>query len=267
VTDSRGADRGGIAADVPVRDAATVVLLRDGSDGLEVWLLTRVTQMAFAGGMVVFPGGRVDPADADLPFVQGGEERTATRLGCPPDEARALLGAAVRETFEETGVLLSVPTADLSGARTDVEAGRVSFGDLLRANQLSADADALHLWGRWVTPPGEVRRYDTRFFVAGLPDGADAQDVTTESSSAGWFGVGDALERAQRGEIGMLPPTMMTLASLAALSAVADVIGAADQRVLDAVTPTVGRDQSGRYFVELPAGTTLGVPDSLFPSD
>jgi 8-oxo-dGTP pyrophosphatase MutT (NUDIX family) len=239
--------------------------MRDGAAGLEVWLLTRVTQMAFAGGMAVFPGGRVDAADADLPFAAGAEERTASRLGAEPDEARALLGGAVRETFEETGVLLTAPPADLSGARADVEAGRVSFGDLLRANQLSVDAEALHLWGRWVTPVGEARRYDTRFFVAGMPAGVEAQDVTSESSSAGWFGVGDALERAQRGEIGMLPPTMMTLASLAEYRAVAGVIGAADQRLLDAIIPTIGRDESGRYFVELPDGTILAVPESLFP--
>jgi 8-oxo-dGTP pyrophosphatase MutT (NUDIX family) len=248
-----------------VRDAATVVLLRDSPDGLEVWLLTRVTQMAFAGGMAVFPGGRVDTADTALPFAAGAEQRTATRLGCSIDEARALLGAAVRETFEETGVLLSVPSADLSGARTDVEAGRVSFGDLMRTNDLSVDSEALHLWGRWVTPVGEVRRYDTRFFVAQLPDGAQAQDVTTESSSAGWFGVGDALERAQRGEIGMLPPTIMTLASLAGFRSVADVIVAADERLLDAIIPTIGQDDSGRYFVQLPDGTKMGVPESLFP--
>jgi 8-oxo-dGTP pyrophosphatase MutT (NUDIX family) len=253
------------AADVPVRDAATVVLLRDAAEGIEVWLLTRVTQMVFAGGMAVFPGGRVDPSDAELPFAMGAEERTAARLGCRPDEARALLGAAVRETFEETGVLLTVPTADLSAARSDVEAGRLGFGELLQANGLNVDADALHLWGRWVTPAGEVRRYDTRFFVAQLPDGAEAQDVTSESSAAEWFPVGEAFERAQRGEIGMLPPTLMTLASLAEHATVADVIAAADARLLEPIIPTVGRDDSGQYYVELPDGTRFGVPESLFP--
>lgn len=120
-------------------------------------------------------------------------------------------------------------------------------------------------FARWITPEGSPRRYDTRFFVAQLPDGAQAQDVTTESSSAGWFGVGDALERAQRGEIGMLPPTIMTLASLAGFRSVADVIVAADERLLDAIIPTIGQDDSGRYFVQLPDGTKMGVPESLFP--
>jgi 8-oxo-dGTP pyrophosphatase MutT (NUDIX family) len=250
--------------DVEVRDAATVVLLRDGAAGLEVWLLTRVTQMVFAGGMAVFPGGRVDDADADLPFAAGAEATAVARLGCEPHEARALLGAAVRETFEETGVLLTVPAADLSGARTDVEGGRVSFGDLLRANGLSVDADAVHLWARWITPPGEVRRYDARFFVAAVPSGVDAQDVTSESSAARWFGVGDALERAQRGEIGLMPPTIVTLASLVKYGTVAEVIGAAEERILDPVEPTISRDDDGGYRAELPDGTSFALPKSLF---
>ncbi len=167
-----------------IRDASTVVLLRDSDAGPEVWLMTRVTGMAFAGGMAVFPGGRVDTADAGLPFA-GGADEAARRFECTPEQARAIVGAAVREVFEETGVLLSVPTVDVSGARADVEAGRVSFGDLLRANEVAVDGAALHPWSRWVTPAGEVRRYDTRFFVAAMPDDAQAQDVTTESSSAG----------------------------------------------------------------------------------
>lgn len=249
-----------------VRDAATVVLLRDGTDGVEVWLLTRVTQMVFAGGMAVFPGGRVDAADAELPFTAGAEHRVAERFGCDPAHARALLGAAVRETFEETGVLLTTPTADLSEARTDVEAGRISFGELLRAHELHIDADALHPWSRWVTPEGEVRRYDARFFVGALPDGAQAQDVTSESSSAGWFGVGDALERSQRGELGLLPPTIMTLASLAAFPTVADVIAAADERTTEPVRPAVTRDAEGGYLAELPDGTSFPLPRHLFPA-
>lgn len=246
-----------------IRDAATVILLRDGEPGLEVWLLTRVQQMVFAGGMAVFPGGRVDPTDADLPFTAGADS-LAARLECEPEQARALLGAAVRETFEETGVLLTVPSADLSRARSDVEAGRMSFADLLRANSLSVDADALHPWARWITPAGEVRRYDARFFVGALPPGVEAQDVTTESASARWFGVGDAFERAQRGELGMLPPTITTMASLVAFATVADVLAAAPQRSLEPVSPTVSRRADGGYRAELPDGTVFELPKSLF---
>lgn len=253
--------RGSAAA--AIRDAATVVLLRDHVDGLQAWLLTRVTQMVFAAGMSVFPGGRVDDADADLPFGPDAGAAVAERFGCDIALARRLLGAAVRETFEETGVLLSVPTADLSDARTDVEAGRVGFGDLLRAHDLTVDSDALQPWARWITPPGEVRRYDTRFFVAALPDGADAADLTTESSAADWVRPGDALEQAQRGERGLLPPTLVTLASLQPFGTAAEVLAAADGRSLDAISPDV-RVEGERIIAELPGGETFELPRSLF---
>lgn len=249
--------------DVPVRDAATVVLLRDGADGIEAWMLTRVTGMAFAGGMSVFPGGRVDAADADLPLTGGDLPSLAERFGCDLRTAHGLVGAAVRETFEETGVLLSVPFADLSGARGDVELGRVSFGELLGAHGLAVDADALHPWSRWVTPAGERRRYDTRFFVGALPDTAVAQDVTSESSEASWVGVGAAIEQAQRGERKLLPPTMMTLADLLSFGSVAEVIASSQTRSLEPVRPQLRR-AGDSVAVELPDGTVLPIPPGMF---
>ena len=251
---------------VPIRDAATVVLLRDapgGVAGVEAWLLTRVRQMAFAGGMSVFPGGRVDDADAGLPFPPGAAAEVARRYDCPEPEARALLGAAVRETFEETGVLLTTPPADLSGARTDVEAGRVSFGDLLRANGLVVDVAGLRPWSRWVTPEGESRRYDTRFFVAGVPEGEHPQDVTTESSTAGWVPVADAVEQARRGERGLLPPTIVTLASLAPFASVSDVLAAAPGRSLEVISPAI-TVEGDRIIATLPDDTRLELPRSMF---
>jgi 8-oxo-dGTP pyrophosphatase MutT (NUDIX family) len=242
-----------------------VVLLRDGADGIEAWLLTRVTQMAFAGGMTVFPGGRLDPADAQLPLAGGDLTSLAARFGCDEQTAHALLGAAVRETFEETGVLLSIPFADLSGAREDVELGRVSFGELLRANGLAIDADALHPWARWVTPAGEARRYDTRFFVGALPDTAIAQDVTSESSEASWLPVAVAIEQAQRGERKVLPPTMSTLTSLVPFGSVADVITASAGRDLAPVRPEIRLGADGSVAVELPDGTLVPIPRSMLP--
>jgi 8-oxo-dGTP pyrophosphatase MutT (NUDIX family) len=248
------------AEQVQIRDASTVVLIRDTADGLQAWLLTRVKQMVFAGGMSVFPGGRVDDADADLPFAAGAGAEVAERFGCAETLGRALLGAAVRETFEETGVLLTSPAPDLSGARTDVELGRVSFGELLRANGLSIDGQVLHPWSRWITPPGESRRYDTRFFVGALPDGAEAQDVTSEAS---WVGVGIALEQAQRGERGLLPPTIATLASLLPYATVAEALAAAADRPLDAISPNI-RVEGDRIIAELPGGTSIELPRSMF---
>jgi 8-oxo-dGTP pyrophosphatase MutT (NUDIX family) len=252
------------AEDVPIRDAATVVLLRDGAAGVEAWLLTRVTQMVFAAGMTVFPGGRVDDDDASLPVVGSGVELLAARSGCDDAAARALIGAAVRETFEETGVLLTVPSADLGDARAEVEAGRLSFGDLLRANELAVDSDAVRPWSRWVTPAGEVRRYDTRFFVAALPTSAEAHDVTNESSEAAWVPVGAAVEQAQRGERKVLPPTMMTLASLLPFATVAEVLEASEARSLDAVRPQIEFGEDGSISIQLPDGTAFAIPPGMF---
>jgi 8-oxo-dGTP pyrophosphatase MutT (NUDIX family) len=250
------------AAPVPVRDASTVVLLRDGAAGLEVWLLTRVTQMVFAAGMSVFPGGRVDDADADLPF-SGGVEALAARLGCDERTARMLLGGAVRETFEETGVLLAAPAVDLSAARADVEAGRVAFGELLRMHGITIDPAVLQPWSRWVTPEGEVRRYDTRFFVGALPAGAEAQDVTTESSAAGWIGIDAALDQAQRGERGMLPPTLATLASLTGHASVAEVLAAAPSRPIEAIRPEIRTGDDGRVHAVMPDGSSVEIPRAM----
>ena len=252
----------------PIRDATTVVLLRDGAEGIETWLLTRAREMVFAGGMSVFPGGRLEDADADLPFAASADAdlaELAQRFGTDDVLARKLVGAAVRETFEETGVLLTVPSADLADARADVEAGRVSFGDLLREHGLAVDGSHLRPWSRWVTPPNEVRRYDTRFFVAGLPDGARPADVTTESTHATWVGVAEAIELARAGERKLLPPTILTLASLQSFDTVADVLAASEDRVLDAIRPTLHIDDAtGDLTASLPDGTSLTVPGSMF---
>lgn len=245
--------------DVVIRDAATVVLLRNGADGVEAWLLTRVSQMAFAAGMTVFPGGRVEAADAGLPFTGDACAAVAARFGCTEASARALVGGAVRETFEETGVLLTTPPAALGHARADVEAGRVSFGELLREHGLAIDPEGLRPWARWVTPAGEVRRYDTRFFVGALPPGAEAQDVTSESSAASWIGVGAALEEVQRGERMMLPPTMVTLASLAGFATVAEALAAAPARSVEPVRPTI-RVTDADVVAVLPDGTSFAMP-------
>lgn len=248
---------------VPIRDAATVVLLRDGSEGIEAWLLTRVRQMAFAAGMSVFPGGRVDPADASLPLVGADIDDVARRFGCDATTARALLGCAARETYEETGVLLSTPPADLRDERADVEAGRLSFGELLASRGLAVDAGALRPWARWITPAGEARRYDARFFVGVLPGGAIAANLTTESSAAEWVPVAAALEQAERGDRGLLPPTLITLAGIRRFATVADVLAVAAGRTVEPTRPVL-RWVGDEPAVELPDGSLVAIPRSMF---
>jgi 8-oxo-dGTP pyrophosphatase MutT (NUDIX family) len=257
-----------VTASVPIEDAATVVLLRDGASGVETWLLTRVREMAFAGGMTVFPGGRVDDADGELPFADTADAdfaELAQRFHVSPPEARRLVGAAVRETFEETGALLTVPPADLADARADVEAGRADFGDLLRTHGLAIDGSHLRPWARWVTPPNEVRRYDTWFFVAQLPEGTHAREGSSESSHGAWVGIPEALDLARAGERRLLPPTIMTLASLQSFATVAEALAASEERVLDAIRPSITvNDATGEVTAELPDGTSIVVPASMF---
>jgi len=211
------------------RPASTVVLLRDGAAGLEVHLMRRVASMAFAAGAYVFPGGRVDSADArvlvDLP------DGWARVLGADDALAAQLVVAAVRETFEEAGVLLTddpLP-ADLQAARSADFAGL----GVRPATRL------LRPWARWVTPEFEPRRYDTRFFVAALPVGQTAagDDAGGEADAAAWWTPAEALARHRDGEMMMLPPTVFTLAELTEYAGIAAVLAAAAERDLAPVLP------------------------------
>ena len=261
------------AADVPVRDAATVVLLRDGAGGLEAYLLRRVRGMAFAAGMTVFPGGAVDRRDADAEIAWVGPPPAGWAAALDADEplARALVCAAVRETFEESGVLLAGPSADevCATAGDEWEADRVglerrelSLAELLSRRGLALRADLLRPWAHWVTPGGESRRYDTRFLVAALPAGQFTRDVTSEADVVEWVRPADAVAQAAAGERMMMPPTIVTCEQIAAYGSVAEVLAAADQREIPTVRPVLSRD-GGEVLTELPGGRVMrigGVP-------
>ncbi|WP_433274388.1 NUDIX hydrolase [Actinosynnema sp. CS-041913] len=240
------------APEVPVtpRDAATVMLVRDGDAGLEVFLQRRVLGMAFAGGMTVFPGGGVDPRDADTSVAWTGPTPAwwAERFACPPELARALVCAAVRETFEESGVLLAGPSADsvvvdtspYTDARKALVAREVSLAQFLADEGLVLRADLLRPWANWVTPAEEPRRYDTRFFVAVLPSGQRADGWTTEASDAVWQSPAGALEDWREGRRLLMPPTWVTLSELGEFSGVADVL--AGSREVAKIIPKVVRE-------------------------
>ena len=187
-----------------------MVLLRPGAAGPDVYLLRRQTSMAFAGGMCVFPGGGVDPRDFDDELVDRGlwagpsPAEWASRLGCDEPKARALVCAAVRETFEESGVLLAGAgpdsvVADTTGDdweadRVALESREVSLTAFLEKRSLVLRTDLLGAWSGWLTPVFEPRRYRTWFFVARLPEGQVTRDVSSESSSVMWAGAMDAVD-------------------------------------------------------------------------
>jgi 8-oxo-dGTP pyrophosphatase MutT (NUDIX family) len=229
---------------VPARRAATVVLMRPADDGFEVYLLRRVATMVF-GGVYAFPGGGVDPTD-DPPDLR---TDWPDRLGQRPTAARALVGAAVRELFEETGVLLASPAdGDLEADRKRLHRREQRLTDLLDRHGLRIRDDLLRPWSRWITPAFEPRRFDTYFFVAALPDGQQARDVSGEADATLWVNPRNALN----GDLTMLPPTVVTLRELAAYPDIGAVLAAAERR--DAARPVtprveVGADGVARLYV------------------
>ncbi len=244
------------------RDASTVVLLRDAPDGgILVYLLRRVSSMKFAPGAYVFPGGSVDPRDADMSVTWSGPSAAewGTAFSAAEGLARELVSAAVRETFEESGVLLAGPAEhaiveDTSG--DDWEADRqalldrsLSLAELLGRRSLVLRGDLLRPWAHWITPEIETRRYDTRFFVAALPEGQRTRDVSTESDRVTWARPAEAAAAARRGDMPMLPPTLVTLTELAEFSSVAEVLAA--RRVIRPLMPRARVTESG-VFLELP---------------
>lgn len=243
------------------RPAATVLLLRDTSAGLEVFLQHRVRAMAFASNMHVFPGGGVDERDRanGVDWVGPSPAEWAERLGQPEELSRALVCAAVRETFEECGVLLAggpdgplTPSADeLIRARSELVDERASLADVLSRRGWSLRTDLLHAWSNWITPEVEPRRYDTVFFLAELPEGQQADDRTSEVRSAGWRRPGDAAEDGQAGRILLMPPTSVSLRQLADFPDVAAALRASESRPITPFIPRARRD-GNRMLVELP---------------
>ncbi|GAA3537748.1 hypothetical protein AFL01nite_12530 [Aeromicrobium flavum] len=246
------------ATAVQPKDAATIAVVRDGEDGLEAFLMRRHSAMAFAAGMYVFPGGGVQDDDGEpMEWVGPSPEDWAVRFSCEPDRARRLVVAAVRETFEETGVLLAGPdehsvvgdTTDLAGARDDLEAKKMSFARFLADEGLVLRADLLGGWAHWITPALEPRRYDTRFFVAALPQGQRIGTVSTEADKSLWAPLSSVLALVDQGRAAMMPPTAVTCRELAPLSA-GEVLAAAAARTIGAIEPRFVQ-QDGRWFLDV----------------
>jgi 8-oxo-dGTP pyrophosphatase MutT (NUDIX family) len=254
----------GSATPAEPRDAATVVLLRSGETGPETYLLRRQTSMAFAGGMCVFPGGGVDPRDFDHAVAWAGPSPAewADRLGCDEPMARALVCAAVRETFEESGVLLAgtadsvvadTTGDDWEGDRVALEARDLSLTDFLDRRGLVLRSDLLGAWSGWLTPVFEPRRYRTWFFVAALPEGQVTRDVSPESSSVAWLPALDAVAKAEGGEILLLPPTYLTLLDVGRHGSPGDVLAESRSRRVEMFTPEVVAD-GDEFVLSMPPG-------------
>jgi NUDIX domain. len=240
---------------VEIRPAATLMLVRDGVEGMEVLMLRRHPDAVFAADAWVFPGGAVDPADADIPAVGvlGPTDADASAAIGVPSGGLAFFVAAARECFEEAGILLARhassgapldPSSDLDAIRLarhrrDLHAGRRSLAEMLGNEDLVLDLTGLCYVSHWITPPGPPRRFDTRFFVAPAPAGQAASHDTSETVESVWTTPTRALERRRAGEIHLVFPTIKNLESLARFPSSTDLLEAA--RAIDSVPLTAPR--------------------------
>jgi 8-oxo-dGTP pyrophosphatase MutT (NUDIX family) len=234
-----------IAAAVP---ASTVVLLR-GDHPFEVFLVRRNDSIAFLGGAHVFPGGRVDASDHSDDLTGGVHLQADAHIGItvrmpdvPPDVAIAHHVAAVRELFEEAGVLLArsltrASVERLTSDRRDLLGARVTFADIVRREHLQLALDELAYFAHWVTPEIEIRRFDTRFFIARAPHGQTPIHDEGETTHSEWMPPAAAIERSRAGVISLPPPTWTTLQMLAKFDSIEAVLDWARRKPIPRVQP------------------------------
>lgn len=212
---------------VPLRPASTVMLVRDAPSDIEVFMLQRTTNAVFASGMYVFPGGRVDDVDGSAELDElcdGMSDAEASDLLRVPRGGLSYWVAAIRECFEEAGVLLARDTrgdyvslsdedsqSRFNELRHQVHEGGVSLAEVCRREGLRLAVDSIRYVSHWITPVGEKRRFDTRFFVAVAPPSQDPLHDDKETIASLWVTPSDALARAKRGELAMIPPTIRNL--------------------------------------------------------
>lgn len=262
-------DRQALKPDQPVDavDAATVLLIRDSADGIEVFMVVRHRNIEFAGGALVFPGGRVDPEDGD----QSLEGRRGMK-GTLPSRLMALRVAAIRETFEEASVLLARPRGsdtligpDLQNRiveqyRDPLYAGDVSMADIVTAENLELACDLLVPFSHWITPLTQPKRFDTHFFLAPVPAQMTALHDGTESVESIWVRPADAIADAEAGQRSVMFPTRMNLGVLDRSDKIADAVQAARETPVVPVMPKAEKVEGGR-IMHIPAEAGYGVSE------
>lgn len=260
--------RAGDFAAVPPRASATVLLVRDSDDGPEVLLLRRHKRSGFAAGAWVFPGGMVDAGDSELALVERMDGPTpmqwAERLGVSdPAEAVAYVLAAIREAFEETGILLARLSDDATnpGGKEGLEIARralladvVDLRQVVVTRSLRIAADRLLYLAHWITPEPEPRRYDTRFFLARVGPDAVCTPHEEEATESVWLTARGAVHYFEVGSLRMLPPTVHTLRRLAGFRSVDEIFAALRDAPVPAILPVM------RVVAD---GVTISLPDEL----
>ena len=242
--------------------AATLILLREGGGTPEIFMQARAQTMGFAAGMMVFPGGKVDADDAALAasrLVEGSQ-------GLDADEVAARV-AAVRESFEEAGVLLTrgprIAAAEFAAAQPAIASRTLAFADFLARHDQQIDLGVLVPFTRWVPPPGlHYRRYDTRFYLARLPEGASAGHDGNEATTSCWITPTEALVRADRKEAEVIFPTRRNLERLAQFASIDALFAHARETPIVIVQPEVRMLEGGPHLC-IPEG--IGYPVTREP--
>jgi 8-oxo-dGTP pyrophosphatase MutT (NUDIX family) len=245
------------------RPSATVLLVRDGPDGLQVFMIERHPASSFASGALVFPGGAVDPGDLEA----RGRARGLDGLS---DADAVVRVAAVRETFEECRVLLARPerSEELVGAaradqiagrsRAALEAGHIAIAELAAAEGLELACDLLVPFAHWITPEFMPKRFDTHFFLVPAPEGGGARHDGVESVDSVWISPAAADAEAAAGRRTIIFPTLMNLRKLGRSTCVADAVAAARASRVVTVLPRVERDAEGRRMLRIPEEAGYG---------
>lgn len=241
--------------------AATILLLREETS-LEVLMVERHADTPFAGGALVFPGGRIDPGDMLAAWTE-----YSIGLDVVPEDQKAPRIAAIREAFEETGILLARRDGEMVG--NDVSAGLAEWRDIIenddaqflemvRRERLSLAVDALHLYSRW-RPPENVthRRYDTWFFAARVPEGQFAKADGGEALEIVWTTPADAIKSRDKGERKMIYPTSRNVELLGVSDTIEDVFSFAASRKIEPVVPFL-QEHDGETLLAIPKN--LGYP-------
>jgi 8-oxo-dGTP pyrophosphatase MutT (NUDIX family) len=241
----------------------------DGDPAIEVCMLRRNLGASFAAGAHVFPGGSVDEADGDAEFETVCRGRTDAEASATLGLAHGGLSfwvAAVRECFEEAGVVLAYPPgasdmldasdpvvrARFAAHRDALNAGTDRFLDVCRAEGLELATDALHYISRWITPGFMPKRFDTRFFVCAAPPGQVALHDDGETIATVWLRPADALDRSRRGELDLLPPTLANLKTVGRFATTTELLDAAATMVEMPAMEAVVATEAGEFKVLRP---------------
>jgi len=249
--------------------SATIMMLRDGPEGLEVFMVVRHHQIDFASGALVFPGGKADPQDYDTALISRIE-------GCPTDpDMRAIQVSAIREAFEECGILLAreagnaglvdaTRLAALEPYRTTLHDGSVSMKEFLDTEDLKLACQELVHFAHWVTPTMMPKRFDTHFFLAAAPADHLAVHDGHESVDSVWIRPADVLAQAERGERTVIFPTLRNVEKLAGFDSVEAALTATAATEVVRVEPWTER-RDGGTFLCIPSEAGYAVCEELLP--